>query len=425
MNAQNIFIAAFGILFLLTSCGPIDDGYTDKVSYSVGDSLILFLDGNGTDDEFEIAIKDMLGKPVKSYTTGIFPQEVGNEKPSSNGFGYSPTLKIVVPDLESGVYTFGDEIPFVVKPSEAYDILILYSSNTENAYANSGGKSLYDYNSSSDVAAQIVSFQRPIGLPVHATEFLRWIATQKQYKIGYISDQDMDDYTNISKAKLLIIPGHSEYWTRKARQNFDRFVREGNNSLILSGNTMWWQVRYSDDGTQMICYKDFEKDPIKNVLLKTITWPDSLLAYSTLKSIGVDFEHGGYGKKSDDGWDGFKIIEPDSPIFEGLDIEKNDVLRVKTHEYDGADLKFSDGQVTLNNTFGFHRYELIGYDLASRKPGSNAAWVIVRHEPNTGLIINTASTDWCAEAGMTGRDSDKIKAVTLTMIDLLLRDRVE
>ncbi|MFH6604961.1 N,N-dimethylformamidase beta subunit family domain-containing protein [Maribacter algicola] len=423
MKNEKMTIIYSVALCLLASCGPIVDGYTDKISYRVGDSLKLYLNGRSTNEEFEVAINDLQGNPVKTYNTKIFSQKMSNDKPYTNGFGYSPTLEIAVPNLRSGVYTFGEEIPFVVRPSEPFDILVLYSSNTENAYANSGGKSLYDYNSSSDVAAPIVSFQRPIGLPVHSTEFLIWIANQKQYKIGYICDQDMDDYENIENAKLLIIPGHSEYWTRKARINFDRFIDEGKNALILSGNTMWWQVRYSSDGSKMICYKDFESDPIGDILLKTINWPDTLLHYSTLESIGVDFNYGGYGKKSDDGWDGFKIVKPESPIFKGLDIKMHDILWVKTHEYDGADLDFSvKPGVILNNPYGFYKYDLIGYDLASRKPNSNAAWVVLQREPGSGLILNTSSTDWCAEAGMEGRDSDTIKAVTLNMIDLLLSE---
>ena len=126
-----------------------------------------------------IAVKDLQGKRAKAYRTKIFSQEVNEDQPFTSGFGYLPAMRIKVPNLESGVYTFADEIPFVVKPSKAHDILVLYSSNTEKAYADSGGKSSYDYNSSSDVAAQVVSFQRPIELPVHSTDFLRWIASQK------------------------------------------------------------------------------------------------------------------------------------------------------------------------------------------------------------------------------------------------------
>ena len=35
------------------------------------------------------------------------------------------------------------------------------------------------------------------------------------------------------------------------------------NALFLSGNTAFWQVRLTDDGTGMIGFKDrFERDPV-------------------------------------------------------------------------------------------------------------------------------------------------------------------
>ena len=40
----------------------------------------------------------------------------------------------------------------------------------------------------------------------------------------------------------------------------------------------------------------------------------------------------------------------------------------------------------------------------------------------SGMIINTGSTDWCGELGIEGKDSKKIKQITLNMIDLLLSD---
>lgn len=413
-------------LILLASCKPsIKDGYTDQISYESKDSISIFLNSEKDIKDFKLEITDINGSLVSSVSTDIFPQTVQSNKPYENGFGYEETVKIATPQLESGVYLLDNEIPFIVKPSKPYDILILYSSNTENAYSNSGGKSTYAYNSSDKVSAPIVSFHRPINLPFHSSEFLKWIADQDQYNIGYICDQDMDDYYNIASAKLLIIPGHSEYWTREARNNFDRFINEGNNALILSGNTMWWQVRYEQENNQMICYKKLAKDPVEDEKLKTITWPDSLLDYSVMNSIGLDFEHGGFGKQEDQGWDGYKIVNPSSPLLHGSELQMNDIIHLPSDEYDGAALQFSldSSSVTIENDLNFHRYELIGYDLASRKAGSNGAWIAMQKTDSSGVIINTGSTDWCRKAGMEEEDSDVIKKITINMIDLLLHKK--
>ncbi|MGZ3610970.1 MAG: N,N-dimethylformamidase beta subunit family domain-containing protein [Ktedonobacteraceae bacterium] len=39
--------------------------------------------------------------------------------------------------------------------------------------------------------------------------------------------------------------GKSEYWTRQARTNIDKFTASGKNLLVFSGNTMYWQTRFN------------------------------------------------------------------------------------------------------------------------------------------------------------------------------------
>ena len=179
------------------------------------------------------------------------------------------------------------KVPFIVRASNP-EIVVVYSSNTENAYCTAGGKSLYSYDTVTHKFAGVVSFLRPIHLPHHSTDFLKWFNTLDYKNVGYICDYDLDNYENFRNAKILMIPGHSEYWTRKARENFDRFVDEGKDAIILSGNTMWWQVRYSEKGDQLICYKSFEHDTIADPLQKTINWDQSVLRYPILNSIGVE-----------------------------------------------------------------------------------------------------------------------------------------
>ncbi|MBL4862173.1 MAG: hypothetical protein JKY09_04040 [Crocinitomicaceae bacterium] len=143
-----------------------------------------------------------------------------------------------------------------------------------------------------------------------------------------------------------------------------------------------------------------------------------------MNSIGVDFNHGGYGLRKDNGWDGLKIIRPESPLLKNTGLEFNQILKLPSSEYDGALLCFSNDStvVELENKFSFYKYELIGYDFGSRQSISNGAWVILQRKANSGAIINTASTDWCSKSGMSGEDSRIIKKTTLNMIELLLQD---
>ena len=55
--------------------------------------------------------------------------------------------------------------------------------------------------------------------------------------------------------KVLIINGHSEYWSIQAYEGVDRFLRNGGRAIVLSGNTMFWRVSYDEDGTAMECRK--------------------------------------------------------------------------------------------------------------------------------------------------------------------------
>jgi hypothetical protein len=151
----------------------IADGYVDKLSAHVGDSLSVFINAHMKKEDFVLKLYNLKGDLVARYRITAFPQEKRKDKPWENGFGYKPTLKIKVPSLRSGVYLWDDQIPFVVKSAKP-KIIVVYSSNTENAYCNAGGKSLYAFNSSEKKPAAIVSFLRPIPLPKHSEAFLKW-----------------------------------------------------------------------------------------------------------------------------------------------------------------------------------------------------------------------------------------------------------
>ena len=161
-------------------------------------------------------------------------------------------------------------------------------SNTQNAYNCSGGRNIYGCGtpSGSTVPANF-SFLRPQPLVTIRTRtgqtvlrdpgsrsipFYWWYEQtipQPNQTYGALADSDLQDYSSLAGAELLIIPGHSEYWTRQARQNVDAFVAAGGNVAILSGNTMWWQVRYADNGDTLVGYRS-TADPIANPLLETI-----------------------------------------------------------------------------------------------------------------------------------------------------------
>jgi hypothetical protein len=402
---------------LLFSDVYIKDGYTDKLSAYPGETVQLFLNASA-DTTMDVELYDLAGNVVHTFRINVFQQETPKGKAYENGFDYKSTATIVVPNLPSGVYQFENSVPFIVKNKNP-KIVILYSANTENAYASSGGKSLYTYNSDDGKKADRVSFARPIPITKHGEAFMRWMLQQPFKDVGYITDLDMENYSEIRKASILIVTGHSEYWTLKGRKNFDRFVADGKNALVLSGNTMWWQVRY--EGNQMVCYKS-DDDKVKKKNLRTTRWNDPTLGYPILKSIGVDFSLAGYGLKKDKGWDGFHVVS-NSPLLENTGLVKGDIIHCSTDEYDGAPVAgyAADSIPVINKqALGFDKVQLIGYDRTSYGGADGiATWIIFKANRSSGIVINTASTDWCSSSGI--GQSELIQTITFNMIDKLLR----
>lgn len=427
----------------------VHDGYTDQQSYRPGDRVIAYLNGS-SDASSSVAgdmsgtlsalvLTDMAGHSVLQFSGSVFPQTAAASTPWDSGFGYQQSAVFTLPELPSGVYLINGTVPLIVKaaPTAPADIVILVPTNTVAAYNFAGGKSMYLQSSlESGVApSPVVSFLRPVIPPAgsyaqtyYHNSFLQWLATQPlAYSVRFVSDIDMDDASELSGARLLMVIGHSEYWTRQARENFDAFVARGGNVLLTSGNNMWWQVRYSADRTQMICYKS-PSDPIADALLKTVNWPDPSLQYPVVSSLGADFNHGGYGDKYPDmGWKGYRVLSANPAIFRGVDIAVGEVLSLPTAEYDGAPIlnqPLTTGAPQLDQAaLGAYQAEIIGYDYCLSGPGGVnqvATWVALQRTPTSGVIINCASTDWCSPNGVGGADGARIRLITSNMIDALI-----
>ncbi len=400
----------------------IVNGYTDKFSYSSNEMASIYINSKDSVKNAVVKLFSVNGIIADSIMTNLFPQNIKNPIPWENGYGYEKTISYSPQNLKSGIYFWENKISMIVKSAVPKEITVLYPSNTDNAYCLSGGLSMY----SLPVYARKVSFLRPILNQRFSMSFLDWInKTEFNNSINYISDIDLDDELTLSNTKLLIIIGHSEYWTLKARKLVDQFVNNGHNMLILSGNTMWWQVRYNSTNDQLICYKNEKEDPITDNLLKTTNWNESCVNYPIFNSIGCDFTLGGYGLNDDTGWDGFKICSNNSPLFLGTNLKKGDIIRLPSFEYDGTHIKGfdKDGCPILDNSkLKFYKSEIIGFDIGFRTNPTCGTFFAFQKTSTSGKVINTATTDWCAPNGIGGKDGDNIKIITRNMINILLND---
>jgi hypothetical protein len=413
---------------LLPVCGEgIITGYTNKLSYFPGEEVEVFLQSDNYYD-CGLGFYNVNGELIFRSKASLSPQPAPPTEPWKNGFGFKSNGRIILPPwLKSGIYYIEKKITLVVKSMASTDIMVVYPSNTINAYNHIGGKSLYGFNSTEEFPSSIVSFLRPMDSTIEkeeCIECLKWFPSLSHLKTSYVVDMDLDNYSAFH-SKIIVIVGHSEYWTRKARTNFDRFIDKGGHAIILSGNTMWWQVRYTSNNGALICYRSSEVDPEANELLKTVRWRDPILQYPILPSIGEDFEGGGYGLHSDKGWNGYKIYNPDSPLLEGLSFKKGDILKLPSAECDGVPIKAWDADgfpILDNDQLQFAKLELIGFDRGSRGfQETFPTFAVMQKKSSSGIIVNVGTMDWCSPRGMGHQDSgDKIKMITKNAIDKLL-----
>ncbi|MEJ6735028.1 MAG: hypothetical protein QNK67_05280 [Flavobacteriales bacterium] len=463
--------------FLLVSCskdnlqpiiedfytGDFDiiDGYTDKLSYHIGDTIHLFLNTE-QDTMALITINDINGNEVWGQTKQILNQNITNEKPWKDGFGYDTTISVVLNEneFETGVFfTNINNIPIIIKkqPYESTNLLIVLPTNTMHAYTTSGGKSFYyDFILGRGVADEL-SFLRPyrnytqrrgpVVEKLRVRPGISWLFNEG-YDCNFISDYDMENKNYALNSDIIVIVGHSEFWSKKARMNFDNHVDNGKNALILSGNTMWKQIDFEENGKKMYSYTD--DHPEKNI------YPDRLTSgfsgiqstnnyteigqfyetseYPVYPSIGADWWNGGYGYGGNadtigfglNQLGGYKILDNHSALFNGTGIEVNDIFNIPTREFDGCLVKDfdQDGNPKFDTTL-FHKINYYGYNIVNLSDNgvklNYSALFAFQKSISSGVIINTSSQDWCYETGLgsSHKNAVVINKITKNMIDVL------
>ena len=494
-------------------CAQLVDGYTDKLSYSAGETVTFYTKSSGNSFScwlYDLAGNPIVGIPSVTIINGFAPDiqlnkpDCGNA-PWKNGYNYAPTNTWTVPalgalpnSLPSGYYLIDNPpvptihaIPIIIKgDNTTADIVIVCPTNTINAYTNNPAScphSLYD----PTIPTTTVSFHRPqlrIQYGNCDDGFLDWIkdwaaspvTNPNNYNLNFISDADMDDYNEIANAKLLVVPGHSEYWTRQARLNFDLFVDgdvqnniPGKNALILSGNSMWMQVRYehqngNPDNTKLSCYrganwcdqfsncysedsKALPSDPNYDPLLATYHWSEPDLKYSIIGSIGSDSWRGGYGILGFANG-GHKILLQQSPLLAGTGLQNGNSIPITTignEEFDGTFvIGDANGNAVLDvngdpeldiPALGFYRAEMIGYHStttngyvpndpnANNNHNSFCPFMVFKKTCNSGTVINVNSNRWCTNNNndWTVNPNTHLRPlITATMINLMIDDQI-
>ncbi|MBS0331617.1 MAG: DUF4350 domain-containing protein [Proteobacteria bacterium] len=183
--------------------------------------------------------------------------------------------------------------------------------------------------------------------------FVRW-AEAAGYAFDYLTDFDLDaDPRALAGYDVVLLVGHSEYWSGPQRDALEAFVDDGGRLAIFSGNTAFWKVRWEDDGRTLICHK-WKGETAEDVAPGEAThlWSHPMFGRPEAALTGLSFIYGGYhrlGLCAARGSGGYTVCRPEHWALEGADLYWGDVFGDQVpllgYENDGCPLGYgADGR---------------------------------------------------------------------------------
>ena len=154
-------------------------------------------------------------------------------------------------------------------------ILVQASPTTWQAYNGWGGGSLYEFNSPNGRRAAKIAFDRPYDQPLEqrpeALEVpLARFLERNGYHVAYQADVDTArDPASLEGRRVVVVAGHSEYWSKGMRDSFDAARDAGTDLAFFGANAAYWQIRYEDDFRTIVGYKSAAWDPETDPALET------------------------------------------------------------------------------------------------------------------------------------------------------------
>ena len=396
-----VVLTIITIPFMAQAADVKIEGYTNGLSFAPGEKVSFHVSTtaprysvrivrSGAIDEIVWEKSGIAGKhypvPERTWETGPgWPESLSLEIPGDWRSGY-----YIITFMTEGVPGRRDQSEhfFVLRsadPGKNTKTLLMIPTATLNAYNYWGGNNLYE-------GATKVSLLRPIapgfitkpeiedsriadigepnegyeadffkwlekhdlpmwvgatGWATYEQPFVRW-AEGESYRFDYITSEDLilrpellDHYT------LLVSVGHDEYWSWEMRDAVESRLEKGLNVAWFVGNSVYWQVRYEDGNTTMVCYKPptgtdpLEDDPQRGHLITSI-WSDPRIDRPENTLLGLSFNHGGYtrvGGATPRSAGGYRIYRPDHWVFENTGLRWGDQLGDKDfvvgYEVDG------------------------------------------------------------------------------------------
>jgi hypothetical protein len=213
---------------------------------------------------------------------------------------------VAVLELTDGAHAgSAARVPFVVRslPGDSAPILVQTPINTLQAYNHWGGKCLYTSNSTDEIAAVKVSFDRPVPAFAEANlnsrspfvyelPLIRWLE-REGFEVTYQTNVDThrNPFSLVGR-RLIVSAGHDEYWTREMRDAVGDALRRGTSLAFMGANTCYWQMRYEDAERTIVEYRNASLDPEPDPTLKTIRFRDLVPPRPERELIGQQYDGG-------------------------------------------------------------------------------------------------------------------------------------
>ncbi len=153
------------------------------------------------------------------------------------------------------------------------EVGVHFPTATYQAYNDYGGESLYvSTHGLSGGKARKVSLDRPIARQYgngtgtflyQEHEAVIWLEDHG-YDVEYLSSADIGGANGrIGNHRLFILVGHEEYATAAEFDRLETALARGTSLAFLTGNTLYWQIRYENNDRVIVCYKEnFIEDPM-------------------------------------------------------------------------------------------------------------------------------------------------------------------
>lgn len=269
--------------------------YTDKLKYVIGEPIVCYLNSNSV-TEINIYLLKETKVLIKSFKNiPITPQE--NKYHPKHGCNWNKTLTVATESFENGMYIIGIKKPeeqtesffhsIVVSPSEQKNsIAIFASTNTWLAYNFYGGKSNYEdkidhilfkipFKLMGKVVPTFLPTKRPhlqnatdienkhynfdnvydcFEFAQHPRREWPLIAFLYTNKINFdiYSDWDVAYNPEVLNYDKWIFNNHSEYWSAEMKGIVKKYIEKGGKVIIASGNTMYRDVEFYNEGIRML-----------------------------------------------------------------------------------------------------------------------------------------------------------------------------